>query len=45
MLSVSSAWPLGISVTFEIVPMSLPEASSRSPLTIWLALTKIAWTL
>jgi hypothetical protein len=44
MFSVSSAWPAGVSVTFEMVPMSLPEASTRSPLTIWLALTKIAWT-
>ena len=44
MSSVSCAWPLGVSVMSETVPMLLPETWTRSPLTIWLAFWKIALT-
>ena len=44
MSSVSSAWPLGVSVMFETDPMELPATCTWSPVTSWLAFAKIALT-
>ena len=44
MSSVSSAWPLGVSVIFETDPTALPATSTWSPVTSWLAFVKIALT-
>jgi hypothetical protein len=45
MFKVSCACPFGVSVMSETVPMLLPDTSTRSPGTIWLAFSKIALTL
>ena len=44
MLRVSWAWPLGVSAMLDTVPIEVPETSTRSPLTIWLALANTART-
>src|SRR5436309_431177 len=44
MLSVSTAWPLGVRLMSDTLPTELPETSTWSPDTIWLAFVKIALT-
>ncbi len=44
MSSVSCACPLRVSAIFDTVPTAFPAISTWSPLTIWLASWKTAWT-
>ncbi len=45
MLTVSCAWPFGVSAMFDTVPTAFPATSTWSPLTIWLASpnTSLTW--
>ena len=43
-VSVSCAWPFGVSEMLETLPTGLPPTWTWSPVTIWLALMKTALT-